>query len=87
MVEELDLSLKNGPSPFGHLQSDIGATAANLLWCNGKLTGIGQGDLPRLPLSQVEGFAAEQSVGGIIEHGLQFTDVSLQLRIDTGSLS
>lgn len=87
MIEQLNLGLKNGALIFHHLQSDIGPFATNFMGGDFQAAVAGQRDRSRLTSFQVEAFAAEQTVGGIIEHGLQFADISLQLPIDAGTIA
>ena len=86
VVEELNLGLKDGPSLFHHLHGDIGPAAVNFVWSDGKLTVSREGHLTRLPFSQIEDFAAEQSIRRVVEHGLQFADVLPQLWINTRAI-
>lgn len=86
-VEQLDLGFKYGPRLFHHLQSDVGAAAADFLGRDFQPAVTGKGHHARLAHAQVEAFAAEQSVGSVVEHGLQFTDVSFQFWIDHGVIA
>ena len=82
MVEELDLGLENRSFLLHHLQSDVSPATADFMGSDLQSAITGQGHHARLARAQVETFAAEQAVGGVVEHGLQFADVPFQLRID-----
>ena len=86
-VEQLDLGFKYGPRLLHHQQSDVGPVAVDFLGRNFQPAVTGKGHHARLAHIQVEAFAAEQAVGGVVEHGLQFTDVSLQFWIDHGVIA
>lgn len=87
MIEQLNLGLKNGALIFHHLQSDVSPFATNFMGGDLQAAVAGQRYRARLAGFQVEAFAAEQTVGGIIEHGLQFADISFQLPIDAGAIA
>lgn len=87
MVEKFDLSLKNGTFFFHHLQGDIGPAATDFVGCDLQVPSTGQGHRARLTRFQIKAFTAEQTVGGIVEHGLQFADMSGQLPIHTGVIA
>ena len=86
-VEQLDLGFKYGPRLLHHLQSDVGPAAVDALGRDRQSAVTGKGHHAGLAHAQVEAFAAEQSVGSIVEHGLQFTDVSFQFWIDHGVIA
>lgn len=86
-VEQLDLGFKNSPRLLHHQQSDIGSAAVDSLGRNLQPAVTGKGHHARLAHAQVEAFTAEQSVGSVVEHGLQFTDVSFQFWIDHGVIA
>ena len=81
-VEELDLGLENGTFVLQHLQREVGPAGADFMGCNLQLAITGQEHNARLASSQVQIFAAEQTVGGEVEQGLQFAYVPFQLWID-----
>ena len=78
-VEELDLGLENGTLLFQHLQSNIGPVAPDFMGRYLESTIAGKRYHASLTRFQVKAFAAEQLIGGIVEHGLQLADVSSQL--------
>jgi len=86
-VEQLDLGFKNDPRLLHHQQSDIGSAAVDSLGRNLQPAVTGKGHHTRLAHAQVEAFTAEQSIGSVVEHGLQFTDMSFQFWIDHGVIT
>ena len=69
-VEQLDLGFKYGPLLLHHLQSDVGPAAVDALGRDLQSAITGQRYHAGLAHAQVEAFAAEQAVGGVVEHGL-----------------
>ena len=69
-VEQLDLGFKYGPRLLHHQQSDVGPVAVDFFGRNFQPAVTGKGHHARLAHIQVEAFAAEQAVGGVVEHGL-----------------
>ena len=86
-VKELYLGLKDRTFIFHHRQGDISPAAANFLRGDLQAPTPGQGYRTGLPRFQVEAFTTEQAIGGVIEHGLQLTDMALQLWIDPRSVA
>lgn len=87
MVDELYLRLKNRAFFFHHRKGDIGPTATDFLGGDLQSSTPGQGHRTGLPGPQIETFTAQQAIGGVAEHGLQLSDMALQLCVDTGPVA